>query len=216
MFNFRSEFLKNTYYAVQNKSTENISIVLFDNVVSDSIYLVVGQTINLTVHEFIYDCFIRVTKTMTDTISEFVGEYEYMRNDFESTAQVVFEGEVYSCVQRAFQAAKTQDVTTRARIRDAKNIREANKIGRYEVDLPDDWDDRRVDVMTTLVKEKFRGSSELAKKLVSTGDCDIEMGNSRDDFWGVLKDGSGDNMMGKILMKVRDEFKVLLKFSTNV
>ncbi len=63
--------------------------------------------------------------------------------------------------------------------------------------------------MYEIVKAKFVQNTELGKKLCSTGEAPLAEGNSwHDVFWGVdEKTGKGENNLGKILMKVRDELK---------
>lgn len=141
-------------------------------------------------------------------IRSFTGEYDFLRNDYESFNQVVFEGDFYNCVQRAFQAAKTSDLEIRKNIKNASSIRDVNSIGRSDIDLPDDWDERKVDIMTDLVRFKFEFTKDLQGRLFKTGDCELIMGDSSDTFWGIDHNGNGLNTMGKILTKVRDELKI--------
>lgn len=50
-------------------------------------------------------------------------------------------------------------------------------------------------------------NEDLKQKLIDTNDEYLEEGNSWNDiYWGVCK-GRGKNMLGKILMKVREELK---------
>ena len=45
---------------------------------------------------------------------------------------------------------------------------------------------------------------DLAQKLIATGNAYLEEGNQwGDKFWGTVN-GTGENMLGKILMKERD------------
>jgi hypothetical protein len=61
--------------------------------------------------------------------------------------------------------------------------------------------------MESLVKEKFTRDTELGAKLVATGDEELVEGNYwGDTFWGVCR-GVGQNHLGKILMKVREELR---------
>ena len=70
-----------------------------------------------------------------------------------------------------------------------------------------DWTDICINVMYTLVKTKFIIDKELQKKLLDTGDMELIEGNHwNDTFWGVCR-GKGENNLGKILMKVRQEIK---------
>ncbi len=61
--------------------------------------------------------------------------------------------------------------------------------------------------MYEIVKNKFTQNPTLAKLLVDTNDKVIIEGNTWGDiYWGMCK-GKGENHLGKILMKVREEMK---------
>lgn len=76
--------------------------------------------------------------------------------------------------------------------------------------LRPDWEYIRVDVMTELVRKKF-SQEPLRSQLIATGDAELIEGNWwNDTFWGVCN-GVGENNLGKILMKVRDEIRYFQK-----
>lgn len=70
-----------------------------------------------------------------------------------------------------------------------------------------DWDTRRLEVMEFFVRRKFQDNPDLAEKLLATGDAVLIEGNDwGDKFWGQV-DGVGENQLGRILMKVREELR---------
>lgn len=84
----------------------------------------------------------------------------------------------------------------------------AKRRGR-EIECRRDWDEVKDDLMLRLVRRKFM-DPELAGKLLATGDQELVEGNSwHDNYWGVCHCGcgKGENRLGKILMRVRDELK---------
>ena len=81
----------------------------------------------------------------------------------------------------------------------------AKRIGR-KVNLRADWEDVKCDIMKELLKKKFE-NAELAEKLLATGDMELVEGNNHGDrFWGMVN-GVGKNMLGKLLMEVRDDLR---------
>lgn len=73
------------------------------------------------------------------------------------------------------------------------------------------WDVDRVDIMETIIRCKFR-NPKLKQLLRETGDMELtEQNYWHDTFWGVCgcskHERTGLNMLGKILMKIRDEIK---------
>lgn len=79
-------------------------------------------------------------------------------------------------------------------------------IGGKRVNLRPDWESIRDDVMYQCLKSKFR-DPYLRDLLLNTGDEFIEEGNSHGDrYWGTVN-GEGRNVLGYLLMRVREELK---------
>lgn len=82
--------------------------------------------------------------------------------------------------------------------------RDAKKLGR-KVMLRDDWEEVKDDLMYKIVLAKFLQNPSLAEALEQTGNAKlIEDNHWGDTYWGVC-DGVGENKLGEILMRVRDE-----------
>jgi predicted NAD-dependent protein-ADP-ribosyltransferase YbiA (DUF1768 family) len=47
----------------------------------------------------------------------------------------------------------------------------------------------------------------MSKCLLETGDREIIENSPVDSYWGIGPDGRGENMVGKILMRLRKELK---------
>lgn len=67
-----------------------------------------------------------------------------------------------------------------------------------------DWDDVKVDTMMIGLFEKFNQHDDLKQLLMDTGDREIQEASPYDSFWGTAKNGK--NMLGKLLMELRDYF----------
>lgn len=59
--------------------------------------------------------------------------------------------------------------------------------------------------MREVVRAKFEQHPALLGLLLSTGDAEIVEHTRNDAYWGDGGDGSGLNMLGRILMEVRQE-----------
>jgi len=69
-----------------------------------------------------------------------------------------------------------------------------------------DWMKVNVQTMQKLLRIKFKDPL-LAQILLDTEDAELIEGNTwGDKFWGVC-DGEGENMLGKLIMEVRDELR---------
>ncbi|WP_236354797.1 NADAR family protein [Konateibacter massiliensis] len=138
---------------------------------------------------------------MMNTINEFRGKYYFLSNFYE--APVAYEGVTYRNNEAAFQAQKTFSDRECFGNLDPSS---AKKLGR-RVQLRSDWEKVKFDEMYNIVKAKFKQNTELKDKLLNTGDFRLEEGNTWGDrIWGTVN-GKGQNNLGKILMRVRDELK---------
>ncbi|KKL10659.1 hypothetical protein LCGC14_2553590 [marine sediment metagenome] len=136
-------------------------------------------------------------------ITEFKGDYGFLSNFYP--AEVWLDGRDYPSVEHAFQAAKTLDLNIRTDIK-SLTAGSAKRAGRT-VRLRPDWEDIKLPIMENLVRQKFQSHAKLGRSLLDTHDRALVEGNWwGDTFWGVHK-GKGENHLGKILMKVRDELK---------
>lgn len=112
----------------------------------------------------------------------------------------MYEGLVYPSTENAYQAAKLVDkdrfVFTMC------SPGKAKRLGR-ELKNHTNWDSKKLEVMNTVLLQKFCPGSFLAEKLMNTIFVDIIEGNTwGDTFWGVC-DGVGENNLGKLIMEIR-------------
>ena len=134
-------------------------------------------------------------------ITKFRGKYDFLSLMYP--VRVVVNGEVYPTAQHAYQAMKSLDRDVRITMSVCPSAVEARRYGR-KIKLRPDWEEVKVDFMYKVLKAKFE-NPQLAQRLKDTGDEELIDENTRGDtFWGVCK-GEGQNMHGKLLMKVRAE-----------
>jgi ribA/ribD-fused uncharacterized protein len=62
--------------------------------------------------------------------------------------------------------------------------------------------------MREAILAKFRQHDDLRLVLLATGNAEIVEHTERDAYWGDGGDGRGRNILGRILMSVRDELGV--------
>lgn len=74
--------------------------------------------------------------------------------------------------------------------------------------LRKDWEDIKDDIMRKAVFEKFSQNKSIRNILISTKDEVIVEDTSSDYYWVIKSNGTGKNMLGKILMEVRNQLKV--------
>ena len=131
----------------------------------------------------------------------FDGNYSFLSNFYE--APVVYKDLLYQNSEAAFQAQKCPG---RAQEFCVLPPGKAKRLGR-KVELRIDWDLVKNAVMYDVVKAKFTQNPDLRKKLLDTGYEELVEGNYwNDKYWGVCN-SEGLNMLGKILMVIREELR---------
>lgn len=137
-----------------------------------------------------------------DKIDSFRGKYNFLSNFYN--APVVVDGFRYLNNEAAFQAMKCCVYDERISFT-SLNPSDAKRRGR-RIKLRSDWECIKLNCMYTVVKAKFDQNKNLRKRLIETGDSYLEEGNTwGDTCWGVCN-GVGENYLGKMLMRVRDEY----------
>lgn len=96
-----------------------------------------------------------------------------------------------------------------------------SKISNWDSDL---WDKIRYQIVKRGIKAKFFQNKDLAEKLLSTGDKLLAECSGSDKNWGIgisdndprrfdVSNWSGQNLLGRCLMDVREEFRKLSEMS---
>jgi len=117
-------------------------------------------------------------------------------------------GAYWPTVEHYFQAQKFEDAAYRERIRRARTPKDAKELGRTRsLPILSDWDTKRDDVMLEAVRKKFQTHAEVREQLLATGDEELIENAPSDFYWGCGRTGTGQNKLGKILMRVRGELR---------
>lgn len=73
----------------------------------------------------------------------------------------------------------------------------------YKKYLRDNWDDIKRPIMRYLVALKYSQNQSLGDLLRKTGGAMIIEDSKYDSYWGRGEDGTGDNVLGVLLMELR-------------
>lgn len=123
---------------------------------------------------------------------------------------VYLDGKRYPTSEHYFQAQKfaRTEPDYEEKIRLAKSAREAADMGRSRAHkLRPDWESVKDDVMLAALRAKFTQHQELRQLLLTTGDEELIEASPTDLYWGTGADGQGKNMLGQLLVQVRQELK---------
>ena len=130
----------------------------------------------------------------------------YVFNNFSAHA-IEFRGELYPTSEHAYQTAKCTDPRGREAIRNARSPSQAKVLANetYRAAKDPDWGSKKVAVLEEILRAKLAQHPEAQEALRKSGNEDIVEDSPTDYFWGEGADGSGENMLGRLWMKIRSE-----------
>lgn len=145
-------------------------------------------------------------------IRDFRAKYWFLSNFYP--CNIEYQAIQYKCVEAAFQASKSENMLMRAKF-STLNGAKAKSLGR-KVDLRNDWDSVKQEIMLELLFLKFGNNGDLLRQLLDTGKSQlVEDNNWHDNFWGncicdsrnECRQNPGLNLLGKSLMVVREVYQ---------
>jgi ribA/ribD-fused uncharacterized protein len=125
-----------------------------------------------------------------------------------SAHPIRLRGRTWPTSEHYFQAQKFAGTPYEEEIRRAKSPMIAARLGRSRKQpLRRDWDSAKDAIMREAVLAKFTQHDDIRATLLGTGDAEIVEHTANDSYWADGGDGSGRNMLGRILMSVREELR---------
>lgn len=140
-----------------------------------------------------------------DKVLFYEGKY-YMFSNFSSFA-VGWKGVLMMTSEHAYQSEKFLDhpeiyelIVNARSAHDAKQIAKEHKHLRRS-----DWDKVKLEIMEKIVRAKHAQHPFIQKRLLETEEMLMVENSPKDSFWGRGPDWEGENHLGKIWMKIRQE-----------
>ena len=118
------------------------------------------------------------------------------------------DGEQWPTTEHYFQAQKfigtpyLKYIGTLQTPRDAFSLSRESQVSQW---LRSDWEQVKQDIMYKALLAKFSQHSNLRAMLLGTGEKKLIEHTSNDSYWGDGGNGTGQNHLGRLLMKVRSE-----------
>lgn len=131
-------------------------------------------------------------------------DYGFMSNYYK--ARFFIYGRWWPSVEHPYQAKKCYKLEEFDAIWQTVRSKDARELGQ-KIEMRPDWAEVRADVMYECVLAKFLQHKDLRDQLIDTGNEELIEDSPADWYWGCGNDGTGQNMLGKILMKVRSELQ---------
>lgn len=126
--------------------------------------------------------------------------------------EIVFEGRIFPTAEHAYQAGKPKRKAVKEWILSAPapSLVAMAAHGLYSWDIVPNWSEIKYERMREVLRAKFSQHADLRELLLSTRDARlIESSRSNNGVnreWGEVN-GKGRNMLGIILMQIRDELR---------
>lgn len=142
-------------------------------------------------------------------ISSFDFEYSFLSNFY--ICDVAYNKVIYKSSEHAYQAAKMITEEDHDFIASLKYPGQT-KLKIRNLKKKENWTDIKYDIMRDILIEKFK-NKELKQKLFKTIGYNLREGNNwHDNYWGdcgckSCRRITGKNILGNILMEIRDEMK---------
>ncbi len=137
--------------------------------------------------------------SISDTFGEFSNFAAY---------PITLKNKRWPTSEHYFQAMKFASLADQNEIRKAKTPMEAARKGRdRKRTLKHNWESIKDNVMREALLAKFTQHKMLRMRLLSTKDAMLIEHTKNDKYWGDGGDGKGKNMLGQLLMEVRDSIK---------
>jgi len=147
-------------------------------------------------------------------------EYKVFSN-FHKVKKLKINGKVYTTTEQYFMEQKALlfgDITSANKIMNTSSPKIARALGRKVKNFNEYiWNQNKLTIMKTANLEKYKQNPQLLAVLLNTDDKGIVEAAPWDAIWGVGMNANdakeapvdewGQNLLGKILVEVRDELK---------
>lgn len=133
-------------------------------------------------------------------------DHGYMSNFYNSPINI--NGTIYPTTEHYFQACKMTTQLDHETIRNSKSPHTAANLG-SKLPMRSDWFLSRDGVMLEALRYKFHQHPHLFHLLINTGTTNLIEHTKKDRYWADGGDGTGHNMLGKLLMQVRSECQII-------
>lgn len=148
---------------------------------------------------------------LSEKFEEVIGFYprEFYPLDNFSSFKVEVDGYLYASLEEAFQSSLflPDYPEISERIKNSYSAHEAQKIMCENSDKVKYSDNEKIEIMEKLLRLKIEQNPYVKKKLLETKDYLIVEDSPKDNYWGWGINRDGENQLGKLWMKLREELR---------
>ena len=140
---------------------------------------------------------------MNKTIAEFKGEYAFLSADYP--CEIIVDGITYTSATNLFCALKATSDGMKKKIARLSPNKARQKCAMLP---PNEYYENNKEACYRMANTaKFDQNPELKKKLLETGDSKLINTVTYRDEWAGVRGGTGKNVLGKVLMELRDMYR---------
>ncbi len=163
------------------------------------------QEMHLTIiHMMLEYIEVKMTRMVDIRFWRTTDTYGFLSNFF--SAPITIDEKKWPTTEHYYQAMKFPDnEELQEAIRKIRSCKKAKQKASDSPGLREDWEKVKFDVMLTALRAKFDQYSGFKAALIETGDRTLVEASPYDYIWGCGRDGSGQNLLGKAIMQIRDE-----------
>lgn len=138
-----------------------------------------------------------------EKITQFTKEYEFLSNEY--TCNVEYDGFTFQSAATLFYAFKAKSEGSFKKFQRLNPLKARTKMQKMESN--DDYEANKKHYLKEAVRAKFNSNPDLKKLLVDTGRARLINTVTHMDTWIGVRNGIGENMLGRVLEELRDEYK---------
>jgi len=131
---------------------------------------------------------------------------------------ILVDGKIYKTTEHYYQSKKFYEEDAQEAVRKAKTPMQSKDMANGEIPmivkkvqlhpkLRPDWEEVKFGIMKDALRYKVQQHEDVKQELLSTGDETLVEDSPYDYVWGVGKDGTGTNLLGKAWMEIRSELR---------
>ena len=149
---------------------------------------------------------------LSEKMNDVIGFYprEFYPLDNFSSFKVNWNGYIYSSLEEAYQAASFMGSSEELveLVKKSHSADEAQRIAYANRDKQrKDWNEVKLYIMEELLRLQIDQNPYVKKKLLETNNYMIVEDSPKDSFWGWGPNRDGQNQLGKLWMKLRNELQ---------
>lgn len=145
-------------------------------------------------------------------------QFRFLSHFYPSAIEL--DGAIWPTVEHFYQAQKSANPAYIESIRSASSPGQAKRLAapptaprRFSKDSwfkangeqpRPDWHLVKLDIMRRADQAKYAQHTDLAMRLIATGQAVLVEDNPNEPFWGTGPDGLGANWAGRVLMEIRE------------